>query len=337
MIPRQLTYLKHQANHFTSSFDRKGGASYTWFGIWEAEEEMKKGLRWVVGDGKSIRVVHDRWLRTKNDYCVNINEVRGDASSLKVCDLFQENKKEWDLSKLRSYFSSEDVDAILKTRIPQSFAKECWLKLGINVDSWDIEISHEWLLQKLATGSKEETLKIVTVLWGVWFTRNKRIFENKVMTPDFVMAWSRRQIVEWQEANRKVQDIDTRIAENREAENIWQTPTKGCLKINVDASFVEGQDYYLIGMVPRNHLGQYLLGRTSRSIGLLENMGISPILFRARSSSLKVLVIRNAAATSFYPGRLSTRTYGERRNSFKETVSTGLEDLSSVYIFSSSV
>ncbi|XP_074378399.1 uncharacterized protein LOC141719937 [Apium graveolens] len=129
-----------------------------------------------------------------------------------------------------------------------SFAKECWLKLGINVDSWDIEISHEWLLQKLATGSKEETLKIVTVLWGVWFTRNKRIFENKVMTPDFVMAWSRRQIVEWQEANRKVQDIDTRIAENREAENIWQTPTKGCLKINVDASFVEGQDYYLIGM-----------------------------------------------------------------------------------------
>lgn len=48
--------------------DRKGGASYTWSGIWEAKEEMKKGLRWVVWDGKSIRVMHDCWLRTKNDF-----------------------------------------------------------------------------------------------------------------------------------------------------------------------------------------------------------------------------------------------------------------------------
>lgn len=147
-----------------------------------------------------------------------------------------------------------------------SFAKECWLKLGINVDSWDIELSHEWLLQKLATGSKEEILKIVTALWGVWFARNKRIFENKIMTPDFVMAWSRRQIVEWQEANRKSQESDTRIVENREAENMWKAPIAGCLKINVDALFVKGQDFYLIGMV---HLGQYLLGRTSRSTGSL--------------------------------------------------------------------
>ncbi|XP_074372587.1 uncharacterized protein LOC141713189 [Apium graveolens] len=166
LLARMLK-AKYYLNTSFLQADRKGGASYTWSGIWEAKEEMKKGLRWVVGDGKSIRVVHDRWLRTKNDYCFNINEVRGDASFLKVCDLFRKNKKEWDLSKLNSYFSSEDVEAILKIRIPQSFAKECWLKLGINVDSWDIEISREWLLQKLATGCKEETLKIVTVLWGV--------------------------------------------------------------------------------------------------------------------------------------------------------------------------
>ncbi|WOH00018.1 hypothetical protein DCAR_0519374 [Daucus carota subsp. sativus] len=50
--------------------ERKGGSSYTCSGIWEAKEEVKKGLRWVLGDGQSIRINPDRWLRGKEGYCV---------------------------------------------------------------------------------------------------------------------------------------------------------------------------------------------------------------------------------------------------------------------------
>lgn len=67
---------------------------------------------------------------------------------------------------------------------------------------------------------------------------------------------------------RSEQEV-ARTVGRHENENKWEAPTTGCLKINVDASLVGGQDYYSIGMVLRNHLGHYLLGRTSRSTGSL--------------------------------------------------------------------
>lgn len=66
----RLTKARYYPNNHFLQADRSGGASYTWSGIWQAKEEMKKGLRWVVGNGKVINIATDRWLRTKEDFCV---------------------------------------------------------------------------------------------------------------------------------------------------------------------------------------------------------------------------------------------------------------------------
>lgn len=44
------------------------------------------------------------------------------------------------------------------------FVIECWRIMGINVNNWDIEYSHAWLMHNLANGSKKEILKIGTIL-----------------------------------------------------------------------------------------------------------------------------------------------------------------------------
>lgn len=52
-----------KAKYFSStSFfqaKREGGASFIWFGIWKAKEELKIGFRWVLGDGKKIKDFRD--------------------------------------------------------------------------------------------------------------------------------------------------------------------------------------------------------------------------------------------------------------------------------------
>lgn len=302
LMARVLKAKYYPNSHFLQA-NRKGGDSYTWSGIWEAKEEMKKGLRWVVGDGKSIKILEDRWLRLKEDFCVDKNRVTGDVKHLIVSDFFLENTKTWDVNKLNNHFCSEDVAAMVKTRIPQryttdrvawthskngkytvksgyfqwcehhvnvnevqqskgwsviwklevphktkvflwrfcrntlpvryllrgrgiqvpvtctmctgeiehlrhlffecQFARNCWYYMGVDVDSWDIEDSSEWLLRKLANGPKQELIKISTVLAGVWFTRNKNIFEHKSMTSEAVMEWSKKQISDWREATAK--------------------------------------------------------------------------------------------------------------------------------------
>lgn len=281
-------YFPH--SHFLQA-TRKGGDSYTWSGIWEAKEEIKKGLRWVVGDGKSIKMVGDRWIRAKEDYCVDMRQVVGEVSNSYVCEFFLENMKAWNIDKLNYHFCEEDVAAIVKTRIPQrytvdrlawthskdgrytvksgyfqwcqhhlvedniqqsrgwsviwkleiphktkvflwrfcrntlpvrirlrsrgiqspiicsmctgeiehlrhlffecQFARSCWQHMGVSIDNWNIEDSSEWLLQKLSSGSKEELVTISTTLSGIWYRRNKHIFENKVMTPAATMEGSK--------------------------------------------------------------------------------------------------------------------------------------------------
>lgn len=73
---------------------RTGGASYTWSEIYEAKEELKKGLRWVIGDGKTICIGKDRWLKGKEGYCVDQGGCNNAALCSKVCDYFQPNGSE---------------------------------------------------------------------------------------------------------------------------------------------------------------------------------------------------------------------------------------------------
>lgn len=73
--------------HFLQA-SRSGGVSYTWSGLWKAKEEMKKGLRWVLGDENSINIGTNNWLRTKEGFCVNDITTSNQAKISKVSDFF---------------------------------------------------------------------------------------------------------------------------------------------------------------------------------------------------------------------------------------------------------
>ncbi|XP_074326797.1 uncharacterized protein LOC141664743 [Apium graveolens] len=137
------------------------------------------------------------------------------------------------------------------------FAKSWGQQVGINVVDWDIESSHDWLLKKLAQGSKMELINISQVLWGIWFLRNKSIFEGKTMTPEAIMGWSKKQIMDWQAANKRSPDTKNGNGNRHLNYRKWQPPEVESFKLNVDAAIVVGQDSFSMGMVIRNHLGQY--------------------------------------------------------------------------------
>lgn len=100
------------------------------------------------------------------------------------------------------------------------------------------------------------------------------------MSPEAVMEWSRKQFTDWQEANAKsINSLE--VQENTSISDCkWKAPEMGCIKINVDAAVKEGQDWFAIGMVARNHLGHFLGGKTMKLAGRVsvvevEMVGIS--------------------------------------------------------------
>ncbi|KAL8111232.1 hypothetical protein AgCh_019083 [Apium graveolens] len=348
---------------------RSGGSSYTWSGIWEAKEELKTGLRWVLGDGQTINVRSDRWLRNKDDFCVDQSSTTADMST-KVCEFFRADLKSWDVTKVKACFNQADADAILSTRIPRTgtkdrvawchssdgkytvktgyqwwhknhvgelglqqskgwsniwrlnvphkikiflwrfcrnnvpvrnllrhrgarvpigcnmcvediehlahlffdchFARACWQIAGLEYEMGDVENVPEWLLNKLRNDTAENLGRIAAVLWGVWFARNKRIFENKYMSPATTMNWSMTQIKEWRDANikRQATGLNERGAMHQQNRQ-WVKPEPGCRKLNVDAAVKEGQNSFSVGLVLRDDRGQYIAGKTCRFAGSL--------------------------------------------------------------------
>lgn len=70
-----------------------------------------------------------------------------------------------------------------------NFARCCWQHAGLEFDMGDVFSAPEWLLHKLNVSPQDELIKISTVLYGIWVWRNKRVWENKVVSGAIVLSW----------------------------------------------------------------------------------------------------------------------------------------------------
>lgn len=107
---------KYYPNSHILNASSNGGASFIWSGIFKAKEELKKGFKWILGNGKDISVSSDPWLRGKEDFMID----NGDDFdvNMKVNQLFRHNSAEWDREKIYDMFNERDANAILNMRIP---------------------------------------------------------------------------------------------------------------------------------------------------------------------------------------------------------------------------
>ena len=83
------------------------------------------------------------------------------------------------------YPLSGEVEHLRHLFFECSFSKECWQLMGLNFEAHDMEHVSEWLVSFLASGA---------VLWGIWYARNKCVFDNKTMSPGIVKSWCLKQV-----------------------------------------------------------------------------------------------------------------------------------------------
>lgn len=74
------------------------------------------------------------------------------------------------------------------------------------------EYASSWLLNEIQSVNSSQAVVITRVLWEVWFFRNKKVWENKVVTSAVAMEWSAKVISEWRDArNKHVTPISTTL------------------------------------------------------------------------------------------------------------------------------
>lgn len=54
--------------------------------------------------------------------------------------------------------------------------------MGIAFYMREVYSASDWFLQKLGESQMEELIKVCTVLSGIWWERNEKVWDNRVLT-----------------------------------------------------------------------------------------------------------------------------------------------------------
>ncbi|KAL8511484.1 hypothetical protein ACS0TY_018037 [Phlomoides rotata] len=68
-------------------FELGRNPSFTWCIIWAAQDLVRKGIRWKIGDGQSVSVWRQPWVGDDSSFWINTPVVDG-FENLQVANLF---------------------------------------------------------------------------------------------------------------------------------------------------------------------------------------------------------------------------------------------------------
>ena len=122
-----LLHKLYKARYFPSSHFNNSSLgsnpSYAWRGIWESKDDMLRGCRWRVGDGKSIKVWKDYWIP---GYRMLLHSTQANIDeTLMVEDLIDENTRGWDIGKVRRLLPPVEAESVLKILISNDVRSDC--------------------------------------------------------------------------------------------------------------------------------------------------------------------------------------------------------------------
>lgn len=131
-------------NHILNAVKRTG-SSFVWNEIWEAKEQLMKGFRGILGDGKDIKILKDPWLKGKNDFCVEDSHMNANRTE-NVCCYFHPQSKKWDVHKVQHDFHDVDVQLILQTRIPQNMFRDRVAWTASNTGGYTVKMGYQFVV-----------------------------------------------------------------------------------------------------------------------------------------------------------------------------------------------
>ncbi|CAI9761215.1 unnamed protein product [Fraxinus pennsylvanica] len=161
------------------------------------------------------------------------------------------NKEEEDINHALLYCSR--IEPVLATKL--SF---------LNTTSERRDIAHmvNLVISRNIPGELEE---LFLCLWGMWYSRNQFIFEQKIFSPQMAIDHALTIAGEYICAHKQRQQGTHR----REG---WSAPPEGVLKLNVDGALFEDQCRYGIGMVLRDAIGKMIFSASKPERGSMDPM-----------------------------------------------------------------
>ena len=136
--PDSLLHRVLKAKYFksTSFLEAQLGnsTSYTWRSLMEPKSIVERGIRWSIGNGRSINVWRDRWLPTPKSFKVISSKSQG-LMVERVEHLLGRDRRAWDINQVRNTFLPFKAKTVLGISISPSIPNDsriwAWTSNGL--------------------------------------------------------------------------------------------------------------------------------------------------------------------------------------------------------------
>ena len=160
-------------------------SSYTWWSLMAAQEVLRRGLRWNIGNGRKTKIWVDRWIPIPNSFMVASPRPQNFESELVEYFIDRETGG-WDTSAVKNVFLPFEVEAILSIPISPSLPEDAliwaWTKKGDFMVKSAYQVALKWLAEDRGreAGGEESNVRrkkeFWTAIWGLNFPNKVKMF-----------------------------------------------------------------------------------------------------------------------------------------------------------------
>uniref|UniRef100_A0A803PEE1 Reverse transcriptase domain-containing protein n=1 Tax=Cannabis sativa TaxID=3483 RepID=A0A803PEE1_CANSA len=230
--PNSLVARVYKARYFPNeSFltaQLGNNPSFVWRSIWEAQDIVRKGTRWQVGDGGSISVLGDPWLPdADNPYVLSSHP---GLEGVKVCSLMCPNDRCWNLEILQNMFGDRDISLITKIPLQVSPYPDQYFWHMENSGLYTVKSAYNLIQQSkglvyedhfstfwkqlwaLRIPPKLKNLiwrsgMVATLCWAIWNARNELVWKRKRVGASDIVVSARNYLDQWRNAQKSQTEI----------------------------------------------------------------------------------------------------------------------------------
>ncbi|XP_073038129.1 uncharacterized protein [Primulina eburnea] len=148
----------------------------------------------------------------------------------------------------------------------QACSKLSQVKTEVNSTPPKIKNFEEWFFNILERLDVERRQNFVMILWGIWLSRNDRIWNNISNSAIRTITYAIDTLNDWL-AIRSIEKQPNQPP-NLCANVVWRKPMEDFFKCNVDADFGTDKRSFAVGIVIRDSNGSFIICRTSLHHGV---------------------------------------------------------------------
>lgn len=150
----------------------------------------------------------------------------------------------------------KEEETILHVLVSCSFAHRCWEAFGMEFVLGHSVTFFDWLCLCFSKFSIDGCSHLLSICWSIWFYRNKKVWDSIVVNPSWIVKYATDFLENWSLAQLSTRRLKRCIVE---VVSWWTPPMENFLKVNVDIAINVRGAHTSVGLIARNHLGQFVV------------------------------------------------------------------------------